>query len=244
MTHLDPQQHETFQTQGYLIVESGLSDAVLDGVIHDLDGHYPDGLNRDGVQPPTRLQDAWEYSDNVRQVATAPQLMEILRELYGRDPLPFQTLNFPTGTLQPAHSDALHFNSAPAGFMSGVWVALEDTDEQNGAIEYYPGSHLLPEFDMADVGVAALEENYAAYETFVAKVVDAFDLKPARARMKKGQALLWASALLHAGGSRDDLHRTRHSQVTHVFYENCRYFTPMKSRGLDVCWREPRFIPK
>ena len=43
---------------------------------------------------------------------------------------------------------------------------------------------------------------------------------------------------------RDDLFRSRHSQVTHVFFEGCRYWTPMKSRGLEVCWREPEFIPK
>ena len=54
---------------------------------------------------------------------------------------------------------------------------------------------------------------------------------------------LWASNLIHAGGARKDLYRTRHSQVTHVFFEDCKYWTPMKSGGLEVCWRDPQFIP-
>lgn len=244
MTHLTSDDHRQYRRDGYLIVDTGIPESTLDGIIADLDGKYPGELNRDGVLPPTRIQDAWKFSENVRQLATAPRVMEILEELHGRRALPFQTLNFPTGTLQPAHSDAVHFNSAPAGFMCGVWVALEDCDGENGAIDYYAGSHLLPEFDMADVGVAALEENYAEYEKFIAKVVDKFGLKPGTAKLRKGQALIWVSNLIHAGGPRGDLYRSRHSQVTHVFFEDCRYFTPMKSRGLDVCWREPEFIPR
>jgi len=244
MPILSQQEIDRFRTDGYLILDTGLPEPVLDGIVSDLDGKYPDGVNRDGVLPPTRVQDAWKFSENVRRLATAPRVMDALRELYGREALPFQTLNFPTGTLQPAHSDALHFNSCPAGYMCGVWVALEDCDEANGAIEYYAGSHLLPEFNMADVGVPALEENYAEYEEFIVQVIERFGLERDTANLKKGQALIWTSSLIHAGGRRDDLFRSRHSQVTHVFFENCSYYTPMKSRGLDVCWRNPEFIPK
>ena len=59
---------------------------------------------------------------------------------YGREPLPFQTLNFRVGTQQEPHSDAFHFNSDPPGFMCGVWVALEDIDEASGPLVYFPGS--------------------------------------------------------------------------------------------------------
>ena len=53
----------------------------------------------------------------------------MLFSLYGREPFPFQTLNFPYGSRQHYHSDAVHFNSLPKGFMCGVWVALEDIHE-------------------------------------------------------------------------------------------------------------------
>ena len=43
--------------------------------------------------------------------------LDALRELYQREPRPFQTLNFPVGTMQKPHADSVHFNSGPAGFM-------------------------------------------------------------------------------------------------------------------------------
>jgi ectoine hydroxylase-related dioxygenase (phytanoyl-CoA dioxygenase family) len=240
---LSDQDKEKFFQDGYLIVDTGVSAEVIDGAVADLDGKYPGGLNRDGVLEPTRIQDAWKFSENIHRIATAPDVLVMLRELYGREPKPFQTLSFPTGTLQKPHADSVHFNSCPPTFMTGVWVALEDVDEQNGAIEYYPGSHFLPEYNMSDVPAPPLEERYADYEVFIQKVIKDFDLKPARACMKKGHALLWSSNLIHAGGERADLYRSRHSLVTHVYYEGTKYYTPMMTLGTDVCWREPAFIP-
>ena len=96
----------------------------------------------------------------------------MLEELYGREPLPFQTLNFKLGTQQAAHSDALHFNSMPAGFMCGVWVALEDIDMDNGPLVYYPGSHKLPELTMQDIGAEAREDEYPKYEQYIRRVIE------------------------------------------------------------------------
>lgn len=243
MAVLSPKDHQTFRDEGYLVLDCGLPEAVLDGIVADLDGQYPAQVQADGVLPPTRIQDAWKASRNAHLLAVAPRLLDALRELYGREPKPFQTLNFPTGTLQPPHSDSVHFNSAPAGFMVGVWAALEDCDEDNGPILYYPGSHLLPEFDMSDVGVPAEEEYYAEYEKFIQRVIREFDLKPKLALVRKGQAFIWSSNLIHGGGERRDLLRSRHSQVTHVYFEGCRYYTPMMSRGTKICWRHPEWIP-
>ena len=45
--------------------------------------------------------------------------------------------------------------------------------------------------------------------------------------------------LLHGGSRQLATQRTRHSQVTHYFFEGCRYYTPLLSRGRDVAWRHP-----
>ena len=113
----------------------------------------------------------------------------MLRGLYGREPQPFQTLNFLHGTEQPPHSDTLHFNSDPAGFMCGVWVALEDVDDDNGPLIYYPGSQKLPEVTMQDVGVAAAPEHYGDYERHIGGLIEQVDLQPRYARLRRGQAL-------------------------------------------------------
>jgi len=244
MAILTRDQIDQFRTDGYLIVDPQIPMEVIDGVVADLDGKYDQPLNRDGVLPPCRIQDAWKISENAHRIAVWPRLMEILGELYDRTPLPFQTLNFPTGTIQPAHSDSIHFSSCPAGFMTGVWIGLEEIDEDNGPVAYYPGSHKLPVFTMHDVGVEPKEELYAEYEKFMAKVVERFGLKKKQATMPKGHAFLWDANLIHGGDERRDLMRSRHSMVTHVYYEGCKYYTPMTSQGLEVTWREPAFIPK
>ena len=122
-------------------------------------------------------------------------MIAVLRSLYGREPLPFQNLNFSVGSEQKTHSDTIHFNSRPAGYMCGVWVALEDVDASNGPVMYYPGSQAWTELTLPDIdafepqqpraGVLAramdylrvpvrnTDEDYARYERLVQSRVDA-----------------------------------------------------------------------
>jgi ectoine hydroxylase-related dioxygenase (phytanoyl-CoA dioxygenase family) len=169
-------------------------------------------------------------------------VLALLRDLYGREPLPFQTLNFRVGTEQAAHSDTLHFNSKPPGFMCGVWVALEDIDEDNGPLVYYPGSQKLPEVTMQDVGVPATSEAYLEYEAYIQRLIEREGLEPSSGHLRKGQALVWASNLLHGGAKQRDPQRTRLSQVTHYYFDGCQYYTPMHSTPEHVEWRHPRWV--
>jgi hypothetical protein len=43
---------------------------------------------------------------------------------------------------------------------------------------------------------------------------------------RKGQALIWCANLLHGGSPQTDPTRTRWSQVTHYFFDDCVYYTP------------------
>ena len=61
-------------------------------------------------------------SKEVKEIACHPEILIALKILFGRDPFPFQTLNFPYGSRQHFHSDACHFSSEPKGFMCGIWV--------------------------------------------------------------------------------------------------------------------------
>src|SRR5262249_48387969 len=149
------EQQVFYEDEGYLIFDHDIPGHVLDGAVADCASLYG--------QNDRRVQDAWKQSINVKAIATAPKVLSILREFYGRKPLPFQTLNFRYGTEQAVHSDTIHFNSVPAGFMVGVWVALEDMDMSNGPVVFYPGSHKFPEIDMRDMGLAAHSNHYPHY---------------------------------------------------------------------------------
>ncbi len=236
---LAAEQVRTFRTKGYVVFESGMSGADIDAVGAEMRRIFADPDIKVSHRDQVRLQDAWQVSDPIRRVATSPLALSILQQLYGRRPLPFQTLNFRVGTQQKAHSDTIHFNSAPHGFMCGVWLALEDVDMNNGPLAYYPGSHLLPEFDMAHMQRPASADYYGEYENFVEAIVKRNNLVPEYGLLKRGQMLVWSSNLLHGGSPITDPARTRFSQVTHYFFEDCRYYTPMHSTMENICWRNP-----
>jgi hypothetical protein len=225
------------RTDGFVVIDfpDPDFDKLAAKVIAALDSQYDWDAWRNGTIPNLRVQDAWQRVPEVKQIACNPTVLKLLSDLYGRRAFPFQTLNFPVGTQQHFHTDSVHFSSEPERFMAGVWLAFEDIDSDNGPLIYYPGSHKLPVFTNEHIGANPdwLAPNpyahYPRYEKAWEQIVDALELKPLYFHAKKGQALIWAANLLHGGAAQKDLKRTRYSQVTHYYFENCCYYTPMLS---------------
>jgi len=232
---------QSFAEQGWLIFDTGIASGVIDRARGDASAAI--AARPYDPESPNRIQDAWRASRAVHDVAIALGVLAVLREAYGREPRPFQTLNFEVGTEQQAHADTVHFNSRPAGFMCGVWVALEDIDESSGPVFYLTGTHRWPELAPADWDAPPGTEHYDRYEAHVARQVAEAGIEPVAALLRKGEALLWAGNLLHGGSPRLDPERTRHSQVTHYFFEGCEYWTPLRSSAEHTEWRQPKFIP-
>lgn len=237
-------QREQFERDGYLVIDEAAAEETLDAIVAELDGMFG--------QPPyeeggvrffrNRIQDAWKIKAHIKELALSPPVHALLQDLYGRRPLPFQTINFRRGTQQAPHSDAIHFSTMPEGFMCGVWVALEDMDMDNGPLVYYPGSHKLPYVRPSDFGVEAKWENYPNYEHYIADRIEREGFEPRYGTIDKGQAIVWAANLVHGGAHQNDPERTRLSQVTHFFFEGCKYYTPMASEGENVRWRDPVWV--
>ena len=122
-----------FAEQGYVIIDDlGIENIteIIDSIVKDLTPIYGEkGKIKSAWIYHDRIQDAWTFNQDVKKIASAPQIINLLKILYQREPIPFQTLNFRFGTEQSTHSDSIHFSSVPARFMCGVWVALEDIDE-------------------------------------------------------------------------------------------------------------------
>jgi len=226
-----------YAENGYVIIDPQIPEQVIDQVKETLESQF-----RENDKLPknlqNRIQDAWQDNEYVKQVATAPKVLQILELLYRRKPIPFQTLNFRVGTQQRTHSDMIHFSSIPERFMCGVWVALEDVHELNGPLHYYPQSHKMKFYDMLDIGVMASASKKAKnqymdysdfYEDFIEEVIQSQNLQKSTLRVKKGQALIWAANLLHGGDAIKQPGSTRYSQVTHYYFEDCVYYTPLFS---------------
>jgi hypothetical protein len=177
-----------------------------------------------------RVQDGWLYNEDIRAIASNERILELLGKLYGRSAFPFQTLNFPVGTQQHLHSDSIHFSSMPERFMCGVWLAMEDIAESAGPLTYLPGSHKWPIINNAMIGRRGFESPrehaQQPFEKAWRALVQQSGVAQETFQARKGQALIWAANLLHGGSPQTDPTRTRWSQVTHYYFDDCAYYTP------------------
>ena len=231
LRNLDPQMQSMVKAlayDGYLIFDPEIPAHTLEAAIETLNGRYQTSGR---INETRRILDAWSFNQHVRAIATAPRVLTLLQQLYQRQPIPFQTLNFNIGTEQRTHSDTIHFDCIPHGYMCGVWVALEDVDAFNGPLHYYPGSHKLPLFDMSSLGIIGSAsrgyEHYGLYEDFVERLMQHSPYERKEVSLKKGQAFLWVANLFHGGSPIRDSRRTRYSQVTHYYFDDCMYYMPM-----------------
>jgi ectoine hydroxylase-related dioxygenase (phytanoyl-CoA dioxygenase family) len=261
LSGLEAAQLEQFDRDGFVVFDPGVGMDLIDNIRSDMDSlyrfdgeefHHEQGVTFWAGSRP-RVMDSWKIVESTRALALAPRVLGITEQLFGRSPLPFQTLNFMLGTEQPPHMDSMAFYSDPPDYMCGVWVALEDMDMENGPLIYYPGSHKVARPAPWEEVAQELGQEYVAREDFpdqpsfieerqrqwyeyTAKLIADHNLEPAYGTIKKGQALLWAPNLLHGGSPQRDPDRTRHSQVTHYFFEGCRHYSPMRTEGDHIFW--------
>ena len=212
--------------RGYAVIDLGPdAERLCDQAVAETEPYFEGGKNR--------VQDAWRRSPAVRALASLPSVSRLLGAVYGRRAFPFQTLNFQRGSQQDVHADTIHFHSEPAGFMCGVWIALEDVEPGCGPLTYYPGSHKLPVLTMRGAGVNRPDPEPEDYGRYYLKAVSdrlqQAGFAQQEALLRKGQALVWAANLAHGGSAIEQPGSTRRSLVVHFFFEDCVYHTPMLS---------------
>jgi ectoine hydroxylase-related dioxygenase (phytanoyl-CoA dioxygenase family) len=210
--------------------------SLAEDIWQGLQPHFDFAAWKMGIETGVRVANGWTVNESVRKIATNPEMVDLLSELYGRRAFPFQTLNFAVGTQQHIHADLVHFCARPAHFMCGVWVALEDIRPESGPLIYYPGSHKWPVILPEDVGAPLASkdgpyEHYHLLEKAWEAQIKERGVEPVQFLPRKGQALIWDANLWHGGAPQTDKSLTRHSQVTHYFFEGCTYYTPLT--GLD-----------
>lgn len=112
--------------------------------------------------------------------------------------------------------------------MFGVWIALKPVNEENGGFLYYPGSQRLPVLECHDVGISGLDGggSYTKYEDAIENLIAVAGLTKKVVSLEPGDALIWAANLIHGGNPILREGATRFSQVTHYYFEGCRFYPP------------------
>lgn len=214
---------KSFEKEGYLILKNYLSSETADKINTEIDELMEDGTIK--FRYGGKLMFVIHHSEIIRNIGNDKNLLEFLSVLMDGQAKLFQSINFINGSQQKTHSDSIHMTTYPLGGLLGVWIALEDIDEKNGALHYIPGSHKLPYFLNSDYdnegdSMRIGKKSYKAYEEFLEEKVKELGLKKEVFRAKKGDLLIWHANILHGGEPHLDKSRTRKSLVYHYFDEN------------------------
>ena len=244
LSDYEKQLAKKYNTDGYLIIDLDIHDAIIESINSDvqsaLESKMFEGQEKYEYTDHRRLFQLWKNSDSIHNLASNEKIINTLQMLYNRKPFPFSTINFTNPTGQPLHSDTIHFNSYPKGWMVGVWVAFEDCDKSNGTLRVVKGSHKWGEYDYNSLNIAhpdqrdnGEKDSYRDYDQFIRRLVETKGAKETAVKIKKGQAIIWAANLLHGGCYVEDDSVSRKSQAIHYFFSGCKkYYTPMFSEPM------------
>ncbi|MFU8970642.1 phytanoyl-CoA dioxygenase family protein [Chryseobacterium wangxinyae] len=212
-----------FDDNGFLVLRNFLSNEIADKINTEIDSLLNDGTIK--FRYGGKLMFVIHYSEIVKNIGNDKDMLEFLSVLIDGEAKLFQSINFINGSQQKTHSDSIHMTTYPLGGLLGVWIALEDVDENNGALHYIPGSHKLPYFLNSDYDNEGTffkigKKSYLAYEEFLAAKVQELGLKKEIFKAEKGDLLIWHANILHGGEPHLDKSRTRKSLVYHYFDKN------------------------
>lgn len=155
-----------------------------------------------------------------RKIWLYPPVLSFLKDWFRDDPCACQTLLYINGSEQNPHQDTIHLTPYPAGYMCGVWVALEDVRKDSGELVVYPGSHRAPRLYASELGLEKVSDDYSSYAKFDAEISRSIEREGFERRTYMplaGQILVWHENLIHGGGRRVDPNLTRRSIVSHYF---------------------------
>jgi ectoine hydroxylase len=169
-----------------------------------------------------KLMFANRKSAFIKGITNHDRLKPILEFILDKEVVAFQTINFYKGSEQRAHSDSIHMTTYPLGYLIAVWIALEDINEDNGALFYYPGSHKLPyllnnDFNSGETFLKLGEKNYTDYEDVLEDLLKQHTFEKKYFFAKKGDVFIWHANLVHGGSPILDQNSTRKSMVIHYY---------------------------
>ncbi|MCJ7935875.1 MAG: phytanoyl-CoA dioxygenase family protein [Chryseobacterium sp.] len=177
-----------YDDNGYMIIRNFLSPEDADKINDEIEKLMNDGTLT--FRYGGKLMFAIHHSEILKNIGTDKNFTEFLSVLLDGQAKLFQSINFINGSQQKTHSDSIHMTTYPLGGLLGVWIALEDVDENNGALHYIPKSHKLPYFlnsDYDNEGTAFRigKKSYTAYEEFLENKVKELGLKKEIFRAQK-----------------------------------------------------------
>lgn len=243
---------EQLRRDGYVVVPAGAAPELCRRASADLDGFKARNrravtANADPAGHLVRVVTLHEVVESLQPLFAANAALAVCDEFFGAETALYTSLFFERGSEQELHRDSPAFTTRPEGRYLGMWVALDDTDSDNGPLVVVPGSHAIDPIDVTAIAVdlygdpAAAPRNdqagWDAYQRTVQARCAEAGLHPREVHVTTGDTIVWHPQLLHGGAPHRDGTRSRRSMVFHV--------TPVGTAvyGQDVFFDPARDVP-
>lgn len=228
---------ETFVRDGYCIIEGAIEPELIDAFNREMQqlwnsGHpcllvgVPPHDTQEILEPRharmtgVRMLDIYFHNDLARRILLHDSIVRFYSLIFNRSPLLFQSLSFTIGSEQGLHQDTAYVVTLSPMELSAAWIALEDVSPGSGELEYYVGSHRIPEFHFAP-GRRHYDPSqdtpvrHTDFERHLAAYTGALGCERRLLHVKKGDVLFWHADLVHGGSSIINKDLTRKSLVGH-----------------------------
>lgn len=212
-----------FIIDGYMIYDNLIDDKLITSVNKEIDLAIAKGYQGYQDGSSQRLTHLHNIYPNIRKLFLDRRYLDVVEKIFQSRANPCQSLTYINGSQQDAHQDTIHLTSFPAGYMCGVWIALEDIKPDSGELEVYPKSHKLSRIYMDTVKCNKVKNDWGEFATKVVQkwhdAINSTCLNKVTYRPSKGTVLIWHENLMHAGSIRRNIDLTRRSIVFHCFAE-------------------------
>lgn len=186
---------EKFQSDGFLIGLDVLTNDEVDFYLKSFQSYEErlGGKVTGSYRFKSHLLLPWMY-----QLATHPKIVEVVKQILGPDILCWSTDLFPkdpgTGKICGWHQDATYIGMEPPDALT-VWVALTESNLNNGCVQFSKGSHLKGQLEHNKTFV---DNSMLLYGQEIPVTVD--ESTVAYAELKPGQASVHHIMTVHASG--------------------------------------------
>jgi hypothetical protein len=229
--NLTPQEQgwlKDFVERGFIVLEDFIDKDLLGQIGLELEDAIANKVNGAEWGSSKRIEHLHGVYPGVRQLWKYQPIYRILNLIFRSTPRPCQTLTYFFGSQQEAHQDTVHLTPFPAGYMCGVWVAIDDVQPDSGELEVYVGSHRLPRVYVNDAKCGKVQDDWKQFNSVVVprwrEMIQQGGFERIVYRPRAGSVLIWHENLMHGGTVRKDLSLSRRSIVSHVFAEGCICF--------------------
>lgn len=171
-------------------------------------------------KPRYRIHELHTASETALRLMLDAQLHRYASLILGETAIATQSLYFEFGSQQPLHRDSTVVPSPEFGRLVAAWIALEDIAAESGPLAYVPGSQRFPfyPFRPGEFCYDPSRHTPADVEAAVRFYDDALrasGLPEKQFLARRGEVLVWHSALMHGGAPPLSPTRTRKSFVIH-----------------------------